>query len=140
VMNWLLLIVCNWKKFYEIYILMNHIKYFESFQMDDVFWEREVDGDPIRVTLSDIIDYLDRGEEIDPKEVEHLLIDTKRDPRRVDSANLDYPIILTSRGGKITSILDGNHRVVRALRDGKKIRARILDLDTAPQNFKQVLL
>ena len=117
---------------------MRYIKLFEQFEIDNTFWETEVDGNSVKVTLSDVLDYLDNGVEIDPNSISHLLIDVERDKNRIDSADLNYPIILTSKGGKPLSILDGQHRVVKAIRDGVNIRARILDLDFSPEIFKSV--
>lgn len=122
---------------------MRHLKYFESYNQPDgtgkgSTWTVEVDGENMTVTLEDILDYLDDGKEIDPKEIEHLLIDVERDPERIDNADLDYPVILISRKGKIKSILDGQHRVVKAINKGEKIKVRILELDNAPDNFKSV--
>ena len=117
---------------------MKYIKLFEQFEIDKTFWESEVDGNRVRITLSDVLDYLDNGVEIDPNSISHLLIDVERDKNRIDSADLSYPIILTSKGGKLLSILDGQHRVVKAIRDNVNIKARILDLDFAPENFKTV--
>lgn len=124
---------------------MKYLKTYENYQQPegtgkDSFWEKEVDGEIQRIELSDVIDYLDNGQEIDPETIKHLLISTKRDSDRVENSDLKYPIILTSKGGQINSILDGQHRVVKALQNGEKIKARILDLDTAPQNFKDILL
>ena len=117
---------------------MKYIKLFEQFKIDNTFWETEVDGSPVKVTLSDVLDYLDNGVEIDPNSISHLLIDVERDRDRIESADLSYPIILTAKGGKLLSILDGQHRVVKAIRDGVNIKARILDLDFSPENFKSV--
>jgi RNA-binding protein YhbY len=75
---------------------------------------------------------------MDPNEIKHLLIDVKRDPNRVQSADLKYPVILLSSGGEIKSILDGQHRIVKALENNEMIKVRILDLDLAPENFKRV--
>lgn len=123
---------------------MKYIKCFESFEQPehtgkDSSWEKEVNGELVKVTLDDVISYLDNGIELDPKEIEHLLIKTTRDPERVKNANLEYPIILLSSSGEFKSILDGQHRVVKALEDGINIKARILDLDNAPENIKNVL-
>lgn len=123
---------------------MKYLKLFESWKQPDgtgkeTFWEKEVDGEIVRITLDDILSYLDNGVELDPKEVEHLLIKTKRDPKRVENANLEYPIIVLSNKGKFVSILDGQHRVVKALKDGVTVKARILDLENAPNNIKNVL-
>jgi len=122
---------------------MNYIRNYKLFKESNVLshtsWEREVDGETIKITLQDILDYLDNGQEINPKDLESLLIDTERDSDRVESSDLDYPIIVLSSGGELKSILDGQHRVTKALRDGVNVKVRILDLDTAPDNFKSVL-
>ena len=118
---------------------MKYIKLFENFEQPEgtgaeSSWEVEVDGKPIKITLSDVMDYLDNVTEIDPNEVKDLLIDVERDPKRVEAADYEkYPIILVSKNGKFISILDGQHRVVKALRDKVNVKVRILDLDNAPK-------
>lgn len=124
---------------------MKYIKLFENFEQPegtglDTFWETEVDGETVRVTIGDVIDYLDSGVDIDPNDVKHLLIDVERDPIRVENADLKYPIILTKLGDKFISILDGQHRVVKALRDDVNVKAKILDLDLAPDFWKKIFL
>jgi len=122
---------------------MKYLKLFENFEQPEgtgkeTFWEAERDGETIRLTLDDVLDYLDNGVEMDPKEVEHLLIDSEREPSRVEASDLKYPVILLSSSGQIKSILDGQHRVVKALQNDKMIRVRILDLDTAPDKFNKI--
>lgn len=122
---------------------MKYLKLFENFDQPEgtgreTFWEVENDGETIRLTLDDVLDYLDNGVEMDPKEVEHLLIDSERDPSRVEASDLKYPVILLSSDGEIKSILDGQHRVVKALQNDEMIRVRILDLDTAPDKFNKI--
>lgn len=122
---------------------MKYIKKFESFIQPpgtgkETFWEVESDGEKIRITLDDIIDLLDNGFEIDPNSIKHLLIDIKRDKSRINSADLNYPIILLKIKGEIVSILDGQHRILKAIKDKVNIKARVLDLDTVPDEFKMV--
>lgn len=122
---------------------MKYLKTFESFEQpegtgDQSFWEAEVDGEKIRITLNDVLEYIDGGVEIDPNDIKNLLIDVERDPKRVEAADLSYPIIVVRSNGEFKSILDGQHRVVKALKDGVNIRAKILDLDLAPDKFIQV--
>lgn len=124
---------------------MKYLKLFENFEQPDgtgldTFWETEVDGRTVRVTIKDVMDYLDGGVEIDPNEVKHLLIDVERDPVRVENADLKYPIIVAKYGDDFISILDGQHRVVKALRDDVKIKAKILDLDLAPETWKKIFI
>jgi hypothetical protein len=122
---------------------MKYLKTFESFEQPvgtgtGTFWEIEIDGKTIRITFDDVIEHLDKGIEIDPNDIKHLLIDVERDPNRVEAADLNYPIILVRSEGEFISILDGQHRVVKAIRDGLDIRAKVLDLDLAPEEFKAV--
>lgn len=124
---------------------MKYLKLFENFEQPEgtgekTFWEIEKDNKVIRITLDDVYDYLDNVVEIDPNEVKHLLIDVERDPKRVEAADLFYPIVVTKLNGEYTGIIDGQHRVVKALRDGLKIKSRVLDLDDAPEEFKLVFI
>lgn len=124
---------------------MKYIKLFENFEQPegtglDTFWETEVDGETVRVTIGDVMNYLDTGIDIDPNDIKHLLIDVERDPIRVENADLKYPIILTKLGDKFISILDGQHRVVKALRDGVNVKAKILDLDLTPDFWKKIFV
>lgn len=136
---------------------MKYLKLFENFIEDeenlpggdipfddkyglDTSWT--VDG--VTITLNDINSYLDENKvpvvEIDTASIEDILIDTERDPERVDSARLEYPIILSTLNGDFYSVLDGQHRVVKSIKMGlPTIKARILDLDTAPE-YKKIFL
>lgn len=124
---------------------MKYIKLFESFEQPegtgtDTFWEAEIDGDTVRVTFSDVMQYLDNGFEIDPNKIKDLLIDVERDINRVDAADLNYPIVLVKYQGKFISILDGHHRVVKALRDGVDVKVKVLDLDLSPESWKKIFM
>jgi hypothetical protein len=100
----------------------------------DTTWQ---DGD-IKITLQDVLDIADAPIEVDPNELEPLLIKTKRDPARVQAASLEHPIVVTTLNGQYKSILDGQHRVVKALQNKVSIKTRILNLDTAPEQFQQM--
>ena len=136
---------------------MKYLKLFENFIEDeenlpggdipfddkygvDTSWT--VDG--VTITLNDINSYLDENKvpvvEIDTASIEDILIDTERDPERVDSASLEYPIILSTLNGDFYSVLDGQHRVVKSIKMGiPTIKARILDLDIAPEYRKMFI-
>ena len=124
---------------------MKYLKLFESFEQPEgtgkkTFWEIEKDNEVIRITLDDVYNYLDNVVEIDPNEIKDLLIDVERDPKRVEAADLSYPIVVTKLNGKYNNIIDGQHRVVKALRDGLRIKSRVLDLDDVPEEFKLVFI
>ena len=109
----------------------------------DTAWTVKYKGKEITITLKNVNNYLDKNniktKIINPKSLESLLIKVKRDESRVQKANLDYPIIVTKQNGKFTKILDGQHRVVKCINNNiDKIKARILDLDNAPDSYKIV--
>ena len=103
----------------------------------DTTWE---DGD-IKITLQDILvnaaSYV-KSVKINPNELEPLLIQTERDPDRVQAADLQYPIIVTTENGQYKKILDGQHRLEKALHLKVPINARVLNLDEAPEEYQKL--
>ena len=103
----------------------------------DTTWE---DGD-IKITLQDILvnaaSYV-KSEKINPNELEPLLIQTERDPDRVEAADLQHPIIVTTENGQYKKILDGQHRLEKALHLKVPINARVINLDEAPEEYQQL--
>lgn len=109
-------------------------------------WEYE-DGSG-RITIKDIIKELDKQKvpikDISISELKPVII--KQDYRgnakeRVDKADLSYPIIVIVKDRKYKSILDGNHRIFKAIENGSKtIKAREIDLDSkdTPQIYKDL--
>lgn len=97
-------------------------------------WE---DGD-VKITLQDVLKLSSKPERIDPREFKPLLINVSRDPERIDSADLSFPIIVSTREGKPEKILDGQHRVVKAIKTQQPIQVRYLDLDSAPKGIQQM--
>jgi hypothetical protein len=105
-------------------------------------WELE---DGTKVTLKQILKFLDDKNiqvvEIPTEELKHLLIDVERDPKRVEAANLDFPIIVSKYKNKYDNILDGQHRLVKSVKNGiEKIKCRVLDLENCPEEFKKVFI
>ena len=58
------------------------------------------DGD-IDISLIDILKYLEKEPVIDiePEKLKHALIKVKRDPARVQAADLNYPLVVTKVNG-----------------------------------------
>ena len=98
----------------------------------DTAWK---DGD-ISITLDDVLKRSSSPVEINPLKLKHLLIPTDRDPSRVDAADLQYPIVVSTLNNKYNKILDGNHRLAKAIRDKSPVLVRILDLDNSPDDYK----
>ena len=106
----------------------------------DTSWETD-DG---KVTIGQVVDYL--GDETVDINVLELSQQIPRRPTtaaaRVAAASLEFPIMVVKFGGKYQYVLDGNHRLQKAIDEGvESIKARILDLDNpkTPEVFKKVL-
>ena len=107
-------------------------------------WE---DGD-LKITIEEVINYLDKTEvpikNVSIKKIKPIIIDqdyTKKHNKRVKKADFEYPIIIVVSKGKYKSILDGNHRAYKALKEGLKtikVRELNLDLKGIPKKFKKL--
>ena len=96
-----------------------------------------VDGD-VEITLQDVLSMASDPRPVDPNKLKHLLIQTDRDPVRVNNADLNYPIVVSIQGGKPTKILDGQHRLVKAIQTQQPVQMRLLNLDVAPDHVQQM--
>jgi hypothetical protein len=108
----------------------------------ETYWELE---DGTKITLKDIVNFLDSENipviDIETNKLKDLLIDVERDPNRVEAANLDFPIIVSEYKGEFKSILDGQHRLVKSIKNGiDKIKCRVLELEKSPEVFKKIFL
>ena len=106
----------------------------------DTSWETD-DG---KVSIGDVIDYLgERTIDINVLELSRQIPPLPTDgAERVAAASLEFPIMVVKFGGKYQYVLDGNHRLQKAIDEGvESIKARILDLDNpkTPEVFKKVL-
>ena len=109
----------------------------------DTSWEDE-DG---KITIGDITDYI--GNDIRNISVSDLQNKLKIKPstvtqekERIMKADLQYPIILVQKDGEFSYVLDGNHRLAKAIMTGEKyIKAKVLYLDdkNTPEEFKRLL-
>ena len=95
------------------------------------------DGDT-EITLQDVLGLSSEPEQEDPSVFEPLLIDVSRDPERVDNADLSFPIVVSTQGGSPRKILDGQHRIVKAMKVHQPIHVRYLDLDSAPEHVQHM--
>ena len=111
----------------------------------DTSWKTD-DG---TVTIGEVDDYLgNKTYEINTLEVrDQVLKNRNNEPLpttgqdRVDAANLEYPIIVLKSGGEYTSVLDGNHRLQKAIdKNLETIKAKVLVIDDeeTPEVFKNM--
>ena len=118
----------------------------EDVQGMDTYWSTE-DGKQ-KVTIKDVLEYIDKKniptKKVSIQKIKPILIDqdykgAAKD--RVERAELKYPIIVVKKNGKYKSILDGNHRVFKALKkkiDIIKVRELDLDAKETPKIFKEL--
>ena len=104
------------------------------------------------VTIGEISDYL--GNEIvdvDPVKVKDQVLKARGKDRlpvgpgitsqeRVDASDLSFPIIAAMKDGKYILVLDGNHRLQKAVDHEQPLKAKILDLDNpeTPEKYMEL--
>ena len=109
-------------------------------------WTDTIDGKQVTITLPEVLEYLKNVpvKEVNTKQLEHLRVGAVKKPdeahlKRINQSNLDYPIIVIASQGKYKMLLDGNHRLQKALYNNiPKIKVKVLDLDTAPLSYQQM--
>jgi len=119
-------------------LLENWRKYLNE-DWRDTSWE----ADDEKVTIGDVVDYLgDETVDINVLELSQQLPELPtQGEERVAAANLEYPIIVVKSRGQYQSVLDGNHRLQKAIdEDVETIKAKILDLDNpeTPEMFQRM--
>lgn len=94
----------------------------------------------VEINLKDLLGFTSKEiKNIKTSDLKPLLIEAERDPERVDNANLDYPIIIGSYKGEYVKIIDGHHRLAKALKLGEEtIKSRILNFDQSPEYLKNL--
>ena len=110
-------------------LLENWRKYLNEDWRTGATWTAEDDE---KITLGDVVDYLgDETVDINALELsQQLPVLPTRGAERVAAASLDYPIIVVKSGGQYRYVLDGNHRLQKAIdQEVETVKAKILDLD-----------
>ena len=106
----------------------------------DTSWETDED----KVTLGEIDDFLgDETIDINVSELSRQIpaLPT-RGKERVAAASLEFPIIVIKKDGQFKYVLDGNHRLQKAInQEVETIKAKILDVSAeaeTPERFKKM--
>ena len=109
----------------------------------DTSWEDD-DG---KITIGDIVDYIgDNVRNISVVDLQNKLkiqpSEVTQERERIMKSDLQYPIILVQKDGEFSYVLDGNHRLAKAIMTGEEyIKAKVLYLDDkdTPEEFKRLL-
>lgn len=110
--------------------------------LHNTFWEND-EGD--KITLIDLLDFT---QDVPIKEIsvddlkQHLLTwDGNNDEiDKIEKSNLEYPILIfVNDNGKLISIIDGHHRIHKALKMGlEKISAKLISINSLPNHIRKV--
>ncbi len=133
---------------------MFHVKDYIDFLFEtsqhyrQTVWSKKIGGRPTKIKIKEVEEYLDKkgvqAKEVPLAKILHLGIHAdskdKETLQRAKDSKLEYPILLVrGKDKKFISILDGNHRLLKAKMLRKKsILARILDLEDAPKNYQKM--
>ena len=122
------LLLENWNKFIN-----------ENKSWRDTSWETDEE----KVTLGEIDDFLgNKTVDLNVLELSNQIPPLPtRGEERVAAASLEFPIIVVRKGGDFKYVLDGNHRLQKAINQKvETIKAKILDLDNpeTPKTFKRM--
>tara|TARA_R110000868_G_scaffold411565_1_gene705372 strand:+ start:1130 stop:1552 length:423 start_codon:yes stop_codon:yes gene_type:complete len=108
-------------------------------------WTDTIDGKEVTVTIKDILDLIKERpvQEIDTHILEpYALHKTKTDAgtlANIKKANLNYPIIVLKKHTTTYQILDGNHRLQKAINNKiPHIKARVIELKDMPSDWQKV--
>ena len=119
--------------------LLENWKRFITEDWRDTSWENDED----KVTLGEIDDFLgDETIDINVLELSDQIpaLPTRSD-QRIEAASLDFPIIVVKKDGQFKYVLDGNHRLQKAINQGvETIKAKILDVsaEETPERFRKM--
>ena len=120
-------------------LLLERWREFLTEDWRDTSWQT----DDEKVTIGDVVDYLgDKTVDINVLKLSQQLPPLPtRGAERVAAASLEYPIIVVKSDGQYRYVLDGNHRLQKAIDEEiESIKAKILDLDNpeTPEKFKRM--
>jgi hypothetical protein len=135
---------------YGIFIIMNlqeninRIKQMMGLNegLYDTSWENE-EGD--KVTLIDLLRATDHipVRSIEVEKLRNMMLTWDGDNseiQKIDMADLQYPILIfVNDEGDILSIIDGHHRLHKAIRMGMDtIKCKLIPINSLPKNIRKV--
>ena len=110
--------------------------------LHDTSWQNE-EGD--KITLIDLLNATDHipVRNIEVKNLKHMLLTWNHDNsevRKIDMADLQYPILIfVNIKGDILSIIDGHHRVQKAIKQGlDTIKGKLIPINSLPKDMRKV--
>ena len=126
--------------------MKRYLDFLNEDNYDETYWSKIIGGKDVTIKISEIENYLKTAPVI------KILVDDIKDMcihknkkdettrKRADAAELKYPIIISKNlDGKYNMILDGHHRLQKAINTNEKfIKAKVLDLKTSPKVYQMM--
>jgi hypothetical protein len=111
---------------------MKFYKFWKKLQENREAWQDTSWAGPQgNVTIKQLLDYLgNKTVDLGVEQLQSQLPSLDLEAERIKTADLNYPIIVVKKNGKFMYVLDGNHRLQKAINlKQPTIKAIILDLD-----------
>lgn len=108
----------------------------------DTSWSDTIYGKEFTLNITELLNHpevrLTQTEKIKTKTIKHLLINSvENNLKRVNQANLQYPIIITTVDGQYNQILDGHHRLKKAILNNiPTINAKVIEITLLPLEWQ----
>ena len=107
-------------------------------------WEDTTkDGKLVKVTLSDLLTFSEDVpvSELNVKDLESIALHKNKTDeetlKNIQKANLEYPILVLNKPSGKKSILDGHHRLQKAIVNKiPKIKAKVLNISDMPEDWR----
>ena len=128
-------------KFYDLYRLIVEM---HGDKWAGTSWsDTTKDGKQIKVTIQDIFNYSKNfpETELGTDSLKSIALHTTKNDQEtlnnIQKANLQYPILVLKKENNKMSILDGHHRLQKAINNKiPKIKAKILDIKNMPKDWQ----
>jgi hypothetical protein len=109
-------------------------------------WIDTKDGKEIKVTIGQILDFTKNipTTEVDTESLRSIALHNNKTDKetltKIQKANLDYPILIIKKKDGVYKIIDGHHRLQKALNNKiPKIKAKVIDINTMPEDWQRLL-
>jgi hypothetical protein len=95
--------------------------------------------------LKDIVEYISKNysvQEVDPNifkdQISGVIEDPEDEQERIKKANLDYPVAVVRHDNDKYIIVDGTHRIRKAMQEKVKVKAYIVPFEDLKDIKKQI--
>ena len=119
---------------------------FEKNYYEETSWSKKIDGIDVKITIQDVQKLLENVpiKKIPVVDIADMCVHKgkkdKKTLKRSEDSDLRYPIIISQNmKGDMNMILDGHHRLLKAINNNKDtIKARVLDISKCDVEYQKM--